>query len=210
MAPWLTALDRELTLFAQRATGEAAEELWAMLPGVLPGLAIVPRLADLVGRVLAYAQATGGPVFRAMSPPYEPEDAYPALLLVTRLGSLTSAPPRGRPPSRVAGRRADGRRGPCAAGRPGARGDRGGHRPSRRAGVRGAHRGRARGTAGRPRRPTRLARFGGTSWVSPGRDTHGVPPTARGGLTTAGASRPGRAPPRPGRCRLWAKAQLRG
>ncbi|MFC0098679.1 hypothetical protein ACFFKH_14255 [Micromonospora marina] len=84
----LTELGRELTLFAQRATGEAAEELWTMLPGVLPGLSVVPRLADLVGRVLTHAQASGGPVFRAMSPPYEPEGASPALLLVTRLGSL--------------------------------------------------------------------------------------------------------------------------
>ncbi|WBB72391.1 hypothetical protein O7602_22145 [Micromonospora sp. WMMD1128] len=85
----LTELGRELTLFAQRATGEAAEELWgALLPGVLPGLTIVPRLADLVGRVLAHGQATGGPAFRAMSPPYEPAGASPALLLVTRLGSL--------------------------------------------------------------------------------------------------------------------------
>ncbi|MDM4778821.1 MULTISPECIES: hypothetical protein [unclassified Micromonospora] len=80
----LTDLGRELTLFAQRATGEAAEEQWTMLPG----LSIVPRLADLVGRVLTHAQATGGPVFRAMSPPYEPAGASPALLLVTRLGSL--------------------------------------------------------------------------------------------------------------------------
>ncbi|MFI7216567.1 hypothetical protein [Micromonospora maritima] len=85
----LTDLGRELVLFAQRATGEAAEELWgALLPGMLPGLSIVPRLAELVGRVLAHAQASGGPAFRAMSPPYEPADASPALLLVTRLGSL--------------------------------------------------------------------------------------------------------------------------
>ncbi|KKK06807.1 hypothetical protein [Micromonospora sp. HK10] len=84
----LTDLGRELALFAQRATGEAAEELWSRLPGVLPGLSIVPRLAELVGRVLAHGQATGGPVFRAMSPPYEPEGASPAVLLTTRLGSL--------------------------------------------------------------------------------------------------------------------------
>ncbi|MET7971176.1 hypothetical protein [Micromonospora sp. NPDC005305] len=84
----LTELGRELALFAQRATAEAAEELWSDLPGMLPGLRIVPRLADLVGRVLAHGQATGGPAFRAMSPPYEPDGASPALLLVTRLGSL--------------------------------------------------------------------------------------------------------------------------
>ncbi|WP_262281498.1 hypothetical protein [Micromonospora sp. MA102] len=84
----LTDLGRELALFAQQATAEAAEKLWSDLPDMLPGLRIVPRLADLVGRVLAHGQATGGPAFRAMSPPYEPDDASPALLLVTRLGSL--------------------------------------------------------------------------------------------------------------------------
>ncbi|GGR71498.1 hypothetical protein GCM10010169_14170 [Micromonospora fulviviridis] len=84
----LTELGRELALYAQRATAEAAEERWSAMPGMLPGLTIVPRLADLVGRVLAHGQATGGPAFRAMSPPYEPDDASPALLLVTRLGSL--------------------------------------------------------------------------------------------------------------------------
>jgi hypothetical protein len=84
----LTELGRELALFAQRATAEAAEELWSAGPSMLPGLAAVPRLADLVGRVLAHGLTTGGPAFRAMTPPYEPDDASPALLLVTRLGSL--------------------------------------------------------------------------------------------------------------------------
>ncbi|MEV0002078.1 hypothetical protein AB0H28_07290 [Micromonospora sp. NPDC050980] len=84
----LTELGRELASFAQRATGEAAEEKWAMLPRVLPGLSIVPRLVALVGRVLAHGRASGGPAFQAMSPPYEPDGASPALLLVTRLGSL--------------------------------------------------------------------------------------------------------------------------
>lgn len=84
----LTELGRELALFAQRATAEAAEELWSEGPSLLPGLAAVPRLAELVGRVLAHGLATGGPAFRAMTPPYEPADASPAMLLVTRLGSL--------------------------------------------------------------------------------------------------------------------------
>ncbi|SCE66436.1 hypothetical protein [Micromonospora mirobrigensis] len=84
----LTELGRELATYAQRATAEAAEELWSGGRGVLPGLAAVPRLAELVGRVLEHGLATGGPAFRAMSPPYEPDDAPPALLLVTRLGSL--------------------------------------------------------------------------------------------------------------------------
>ncbi|MGR6317737.1 hypothetical protein Q2K19_04215 [Micromonospora soli] len=84
----LTELGRELALFAQRATAEAAAELWSDKPGLLPGLASVPRLNELVGRVLEHGLATGGPAFRAMTPPYEPADASPAMLLVTRLGSL--------------------------------------------------------------------------------------------------------------------------
>ncbi|MFU8871092.1 hypothetical protein [Micromonospora sp. SL4-19] len=84
----LTELGRELALFAQRATAEAAEELWSSNPSMLPGLAAVPRLAELVGRVLGHGLATGGPAFRAMTPPYEPDDASPAMLLITRLGSL--------------------------------------------------------------------------------------------------------------------------
>ncbi|MCW3839662.1 hypothetical protein ONA70_06080 [Micromonospora yasonensis] len=84
----LTELGRELALFAQRATAEAAEELWSSGPSMLPGLAAVPRLAELVGRVLEHGLATGGPAFRAMTPPYEPDDASPAMLLTTRLGSL--------------------------------------------------------------------------------------------------------------------------
>ena len=84
----LTELGRELALYAQRATAEAAEELWSAGPPMLPGLASVPPLAELVGRVLAHGLATGGPAFHAMSPPYEPDDASPAMLLVTRLGSL--------------------------------------------------------------------------------------------------------------------------
>ncbi|MGW5670442.1 hypothetical protein [Micromonospora sp. NPDC003776] len=84
----LTELGRELALFAQRATAETAAELWAAGPSMLPGLGSVPRLAELVGRVLAHGLATGGPAFRAMTPPYEPADASPAMLLVTRLGSL--------------------------------------------------------------------------------------------------------------------------
>jgi hypothetical protein len=84
----LTELGRELALYAQRATAEAAEALWDSGPSFLPGLAAVPRLADLVGRVLEHGLATGGPAFRAMTPVYEPADASPALRLVTRLGAL--------------------------------------------------------------------------------------------------------------------------
>jgi hypothetical protein len=84
----LTELGRELARYAQRATAEAAEELWSSGPSMLPGLASVPRLADLVGRVLEHGLATGGPAYRAMVPVYEPDDASPAMRLTTRLGAL--------------------------------------------------------------------------------------------------------------------------
>ncbi|SCG71015.1 hypothetical protein GA0070609_4554 [Micromonospora echinaurantiaca] len=84
----LTGLGRELAAAVQRMTGEAAEERWAAAPAYLPGLAAVPRLADLVGRLLAHGLTTGGTGFRAMAPVYEPPDASPALRLTSRLGAL--------------------------------------------------------------------------------------------------------------------------
>jgi hypothetical protein len=85
----LTPLGRDLALAVQRAVGEGAEQLWARRTiDTMPGLAALPRLASLVGILLAAGVATGGPAFRAMSPPYEPADASPAVLLTTRLGAL--------------------------------------------------------------------------------------------------------------------------
>jgi hypothetical protein len=85
----LTELGRDVALAVQRAIADGAEELWANKPiETLPGLAVVPRLAELVGRLLEAGLATGGPAFRAMSPVYEPADATPALRLCSRLGAL--------------------------------------------------------------------------------------------------------------------------
>ncbi|HEX4813501.1 MAG TPA: hypothetical protein VFV66_12200 [Nonomuraea sp.] len=85
----LTALGRELALAVQRAYGDWAEEYWGQkLIETMPGLTVVPRLAELVGRLLEAGQATGGPAFRAMAPAYEPPDATPALRLTSRLGAL--------------------------------------------------------------------------------------------------------------------------
>ncbi|MGH3741852.1 MAG: hypothetical protein ACRDT1_11025, partial [Micromonosporaceae bacterium] len=82
-------LGRELALAVQRAYGEVAEESWdRKLIATMPGLAVAPRLAELVDRVLVAGQTTGGPAFRAMAPVYEPPDATPALSLTTRLGAL--------------------------------------------------------------------------------------------------------------------------
>jgi len=85
----LTALGRELAAAVQVAVAAGAEELWDRRPiPTMPGLSAVPRLADLVGRLLAAGAATGGPAFRAMAPVYEPPGASPAQRLITRLGAL--------------------------------------------------------------------------------------------------------------------------
>jgi len=69
--------------------GEFAEEFWDRKPiDTMPGLAVVPRLADLVGRLLEAGESTGGPAFRAMAPVYEPPGASAALCLSSRLGAL--------------------------------------------------------------------------------------------------------------------------
>ncbi|RKN49661.1 hypothetical protein D7223_07905 [Micromonospora endolithica] len=78
----LTPLGRELALTAQRTIAEAAEERWGAAPDFLP------RLADLVGRLLTHGLTTGGPAFRAVAPVYEPPDAPAALRLTARLGAL--------------------------------------------------------------------------------------------------------------------------
>jgi len=85
----LTGLGRELALAVQRTYGDWAAEFWDRKPiETMPGLAVVPRLAELVGRLLAAGQATGGPAFRAMAPVYEPPGATAALRLTSRLGAL--------------------------------------------------------------------------------------------------------------------------
>ncbi|WP_326557746.1 hypothetical protein [Micromonospora sp. NBC_01796] len=85
----LTDRGREVALAVQRCVGDWAEELWDRKPiETMPGLAVVPRLADVVGRLLEVGQASGGPAFRAMAPVYEPPDATAALRLSSRLGAL--------------------------------------------------------------------------------------------------------------------------
>ncbi|GAA2909129.1 hypothetical protein Acy02nite_59020 [Actinoplanes cyaneus] len=87
----LTGLGRDIAMAVQRVVGEAAAQRWdpgPPLDAMLPGPAALPRLADLVGRLLEAGQATGGPAFRALAPVYEPVDASPAVRLTTRLGAL--------------------------------------------------------------------------------------------------------------------------
>lgn len=85
----LTGLGRQAAQAVQQALGEGAEEHWSRTTiATMPGLAVVPRLVELVGTLLAAGLATGGPAFRAMVPVYEPAGASPALCLITRLGAL--------------------------------------------------------------------------------------------------------------------------
>ncbi|MGY0233350.1 hypothetical protein [Longispora urticae] len=85
----LTDLGRTLALAIQDATAEAAAELWSRTSvATMPGLAVVPRLAELVGTLVAAGAPTGGPAFATLAPVFEPADASPALLLMNRLGAL--------------------------------------------------------------------------------------------------------------------------
>jgi hypothetical protein len=85
----LTELGREVALAVQRAIGDGAAEFWGRRSiETLPGLTVVPRIAELVGRLLEAGLVTGGPAFRAVAPVYEPSDATPSLQLTSRLGAL--------------------------------------------------------------------------------------------------------------------------
>jgi len=85
----LTEAGRDFALSVMAAVAAGAEELWSRKPlGTLPWPAPLSRLADLLGRLLEAGAATGGPAFRAVSPPHEPEDATPALVVAGRLGTL--------------------------------------------------------------------------------------------------------------------------
>jgi hypothetical protein len=85
----LTASGRALALALQQAIAAGAQEFWGgERIATMPGLAALPRLADLLGKLLTAGAATGGPAFTALSPVYEPADASPALLVTSRLGAL--------------------------------------------------------------------------------------------------------------------------
>jgi hypothetical protein len=65
-----------------KVSAEVAGELWAGQEGSLAGL------ADLAGRLVHAALATGGEAYTAMAPPYEPAGAAAGPLLHTRLSVL--------------------------------------------------------------------------------------------------------------------------
>lgn len=64
------------------AQGRALDERWGTRAD------LVARLVTTTGRLLAAATETGGAAFAIQSPPYEPEDAPPALVLLNRLSTL--------------------------------------------------------------------------------------------------------------------------
>jgi hypothetical protein len=67
--------------------GAGAGELWSRRPiPTMPGTAVLPRLDDVVGRLLEAGRASGGPAFLGVTPVYAAEDA--ATSLTMRLGAL--------------------------------------------------------------------------------------------------------------------------
>lgn len=87
----LTGPGRGLCEALQAAIGDGAEELWSWsrrpMEAVV-GLEALPRLNELVGRLLEAGQATGGAAFAAMTPVFEPDGASQATILSSRLGAL--------------------------------------------------------------------------------------------------------------------------
>jgi hypothetical protein len=85
----LTGPGRETVLEVDRILGRTADRLWSYRPSPsLPGLAAAEAALPLVGRLLEAGQASGGPVFRALTPVWEPEGATAAARLAARLEAL--------------------------------------------------------------------------------------------------------------------------
>jgi hypothetical protein len=85
----LTHSGRTLALAIQRAIGEGAEGfLGTTNIATMPGLAALPRLAELLDKLLKAGAASAGPAFSAMAPVYEPADASLGLQVTSRLGAL--------------------------------------------------------------------------------------------------------------------------
>ncbi|MEU5871329.1 hypothetical protein AB0A73_07150 [Glycomyces sp. NPDC047369] len=85
----LTGPGRERVLAVDRVFTETAERLWGYRPiATMPGPEAVETAGALIGRLLEAGQATGGPVFRALTPVWEPPGAPAAQRLVARLEAL--------------------------------------------------------------------------------------------------------------------------
>lgn len=85
----LTDAGRDFALRILNAVGAGADEVWGRKPlGTLPWAEPLPRLAELLGRLLEAGAASAGPAFRALAPPYEPTDSSPASVAASRMGAL--------------------------------------------------------------------------------------------------------------------------
>jgi hypothetical protein len=85
----LTEVGRAAATATQTVIGEAAAQLWSARPiGTMPGLSMLPRLIEFVGRLLEAGRASGGPAFLGLTPVFEPAGADDAAILMTRLGAL--------------------------------------------------------------------------------------------------------------------------
>jgi hypothetical protein len=184
----LTGLGRELALAVQSAYGEWAAEFWdRTLIETMPGLAVVPRLAELVGRLLAAGRVTGGPAFWAAAPVYEPPGATPGAVPVHPPGRA-AASPGGRAPGGLGWRWAHPRATAGAAPRrPAAARHRRPDQPAGRAHLPGAVARGARRVAGRAGSAARLT---GCRQVRPADSapSAGRRPRARSGMTETDVS----------------------
>ncbi len=85
----LTAAGREVALEVDRVFAAAAERVWSYrATAAMSGLAAVEAALPLVERLLVAGQASGGVVFRALTPVWEPAGASASALLVSRLEAL--------------------------------------------------------------------------------------------------------------------------
>ncbi len=85
----LTDSGRELALTLQRLFGESAQEQWVTkAAATMPRLVDLPRVAELLEKLLKAGAASGGPAFTAVAPVSEPADASPTVQITCRLGAL--------------------------------------------------------------------------------------------------------------------------
>jgi len=132
-----------------QAGAEVTGQLWSQHGNALAGL------NDLSGRVVQAGLATGGDAYLALAPPYEPADATVGVLLHHRLSVLRYHRADAHAASwQAAG--ADQRSHDAAARWPGARHYRSGDEPPGRCALRHPQRRRARCSARRARRASRL------------------------------------------------------
>ena len=132
-----------------QAGAEVTGQLWSQHGNALAGL------NDLAGRVVQAGLATGGDAYLTMAPPYEPGRCHRRCAAPSPVVGI-ALPPRRRARCGVAGCRTHQRSHDAAARGPGARRYRSGDEPPGRCALRHPERRRARCSARRARRASRL------------------------------------------------------